>query len=371
MKARLLMILVLLLVASCGEDAADGGAQGSDADVDTDGDGDTDSDSDSDADADSDTDADTDTFLELPECEYRDSDGCHEGDLVVTSDGEMGALVGLPCVSGTLLVSVDGLEDLELPMLKKVCNLAVVENEALESMALDALVSVDGDLYLSENRGLADISMASLIRVEGDFYLLGDDVIETMAGFPALEIIGGSMHLWSLDDLPSLDGLSNLEEVGGALDLQHCHSMVSLDGLDGLHTLAGGFGVQSSWALSDICALSGVADWSGGITVRYSPIGDIDCLSGLENMTRIAGLYLSETMITSLESLSSLTTVDVSLELNDNSELESLSSLSGLVSVGDGLRIVKCPQVEELAFPDLQDVGNLIVFDGNDSVTSI
>ncbi|MCF2487103.1 T9SS type A sorting domain-containing protein [Dyadobacter sp. CY347] len=173
-------------------------------------------------------------------------------------------LKGLPALSGAsigelyvtdnpALVSLDGLQKLTYlkrleilsnPSLTSISALSAVThvagsvfvsyNDALTSLSgLSAIKKIDGSLYISGFKGNS-IGLNALTSVGGDLNFFGNSV-KSINGFEKLGQIKGNFHLMSNPDLENLTALKTLTSLGGNLNIQGNPSLTSLEGLDNLN----------------------------------------------------------------------------------------------------------------------------------------
>jgi hypothetical protein len=266
------------------------------------------------------------------------------------------------CVSGTLLIQSESLENVSLPALSVACHVAVVESPSLASLTLDGLTRVDGLLSLYHAENLSSVSMSELEVVEGNFDMTRAEALQDMSGFGSLQSVGGALLLTLNGSLSSLTGIESLTDIGGGIGIQSCDALETLDGLDGLASLGGGVFIRFCDVLADICALASVADWSAGLHLHHTPVEDIDCLAGLAGTTEMGTLVIDDTAISSLAVLEGLSVVEGDLSISGNNNLVGVDPLSGLTWVGERFDIEESPLVEELTFPSLEYVGNMMMF---------
>jgi hypothetical protein len=235
-------------------------------------------------------------------------------------------------------------------------------------------------------------------QVEGGVEINGDD-ITNLDGLSVLTSIGTYLYLTNNDNLNDLSGLASLSTIGGALLISTNSSLVSLAGLENVTAVAADVFISNNPVLSDISALANInaanvtelritgnvalatcdntficnylGDPNGkviiynnapgcnnppeiaadcGITLGCLPFGnynfytqaDIDGFQGtypgcyeLEGTVKISGAD-----ITSLQGLNVVTSINGSLEIHNNIQLQSLAGLDSMVLINGALTIV-------------------------------
>jgi hypothetical protein len=163
------------------------------------------------------------------------------------------------------------------------------------------------------------------------------------------------LYIWCHEyQLPTLDGLQCLEEVGG-LQIDGCDSLVDLHGLEGL-VWAGQVFIVNNDALESLDGLDALEHIDNRLAIGEFGYGgnqslvDIDALSSLQTLG--GDFQLAWTGVTDLDALSNLTELGGDINIRANVELEDISGLDGLTSIGDGLL-----SKSNLSLPNCQATG--------------
>jgi hypothetical protein len=248
-----------------------------------------------------------------------------EGEVVVTNQAELDALLGCEEIRGGLQVSV--FEDADLAPLAKL-------------RAVDGNFILGGSPHLPTEQYQAIVQagwLTSLAGVEslervGNFIIL-DVGAPNLNAFESLRLVGGNVDgvlsgALSISWAPNLVDLTGLENVRGfrALDISANLSLQSLDGLQ-LPTTIDRLTLQSNPLLSDIDALL--------------------------PLTSVLDVFISNTGITSADGLANLRVVSLGLALSNNPELTNADALGNLEGV-DYLVFEDCPKLERL--PELSNL---------------
>jgi len=259
----LLAALLAPTTGGCGHATSTGEDSGTNLDTDTDTD--TDSDTDSDADADSDTDADTDADTDTDS--GTDTDSCFPGDYTIADEADAEALALYDCVTGDLVVTAPELVVLNLPSLEWIGNsLKIVGNPLLETVIIENLVSVGGDLLVGQpeveggpNPLLAQLDLTALSLVTGDLVVYDEASLENLVGLSSLSHVSGNVGVGNNTVMSKLEGLESLGSIGKGLVVWSNPALQSLDGLSSLTSIGYGYGVDvadnASLPQCEVCEL--------------------------------------------------------------------------------------------------------------------
>jgi surface protein len=130
-----------------------------------------------------------------------------------------------------------------------------------------------------------------------------------------------------------LSGMSQLTSVTGYLRINGCTTLQDFDGLENLTSVGGEFYCHRCDKLNDISQLSNLQNVGNRIGFERS---DLTSLNGLQNITSLGGLYLSNYDGVSLNGLNpNLTSLPNGITLLFNGVLSDISALSNITSVGD------------------------------------
>ena len=158
-------------------------------------------------------------------------------------------------------------------------SLVIRSNNKLDTLRLDNLSAVGGDLEISNSdvvfggsaldyvggnieleylNGLTDLTlMSNLTTVSGDIRLTGLNDVESTSGLSQIDSVYGSMTLIGLRSIKELE-LNSLKYVGSSLYLAGLDSVPNLDHLSNLQTVSGIITVSSNDELINIAGLENI-----------------------------------------------------------------------------------------------------------------
>lgn len=166
---------------------------------------------------------------------------------------------------------------------------------------------VPGDVLLAKQAEVE--ALAGVCEIEGSLTIVND--VTSLAPLFALQRIGGTLEIGNPEGfdppgLTTLAGLESLAEVGGDVRIYSLGGLVDLDPLAGL-VAAGGLGIGGLPQLQSIAALAGLTELPGGLSVSECPA--LPDLVGLDHVTSVGSLWLSELGVTDFGALQGLVTV--------------------------------------------------------------
>jgi hypothetical protein len=281
---------------------------------------------------------------------------------------------------------------------------------------LNVLTHIGGSLWIGNIQNLTSLTGLD------NLYSIGEDVK-----------IGFGYDTW--DDSPtyltSLDGLANLDSIGGSLSIAFCQNLTNLSGLENLTYLGSNLEIKYNNILAGIDALENIEadsmtdlsifnnpnlcdcnaqsicnylnsltgtvniynNSSGcdspqevasncGITLPCLPFGnyyflsqaDIDNFqSDFPNCTELQGnVTIEGNGITTLNGLSSLTSIEGHCIINGNSSLASLTGLENLTSIGLSFRIWSNYGLTNLSgLEGLNSIGGVLSLWDNSDLTNL
>jgi hypothetical protein len=176
---------------------------------------------------------------------------------------------------------------------------------------------VDGGERVCGNPGVStgmfDKQLVGCVRFRGSLELSGSMLTNLdIAALQSLRTIEGTLGLEFEDKIQSLSGLDKLETLG-KLRLSSCSALTQLDGFGGLKELGGLAVMRGNTRLTSLRGFAPLASFSGSLFIADS---SISTLEGLEQVTSLDSLYLSNNPIRSLAGLSALRTIrgDLTIE---------------------------------------------------------
>lgn len=307
------------------------------------------------------------------------------------------------------LQNLSELKELALPIEELNGRLKVLNMPKLETLNLDKLTKVGGDLQIESCPMLKELnSLAKLKEVSGALSLNNLSGLEELSGLRSLTTVGGefrislptdrTLDLSAFDGLTSIGGLSwsgdamqselnafnGLQHINGGVYLSDMPNATSLSGFRSLQSCAdGSYTFQNMSYISD---LSAILSKAVGATIQQISITNMGHLATLDlrgiNVTR---LYLNNIQAP-LKVIG-----DPNTNLGINHSGSNSLALEGIEELGDlyiggmlpetgsmefrGLKRVKtqlqinqttdAPQMKHVRFPDLVSVGTYLTISSN------
>jgi len=262
----------------------------------------------------------------------------------------LSGLEGLESVGADLTIAVNlHLQTLEgLGELSIGRRLTLTDNRRLTS--LDGLEQVQiPELYIERNQRLTSLEGFSGTHLEYLLLKLNPE-LASLSGLESLDTLDWAVVDW-LEGLTSLEGLEGLREVG-YLDLRLYQASVS--SLEPLRALAnegevGTLKLTCSPQLDTLAGLDGLQTVESMSISGCEGLTSLDALSQLETVTdgdlTLSGLPL----VTSLDGLGALSSVDGRMHVMAMSGLTDLRGLDALTSVSSTLNIWRNDNLRSLA----------------------
>lgn len=342
------------------------------------------------------------------------------GDITLTTQAEVDAFpstYGCQVVAGVLTIAngdditnLDGLYPVE-----RVGRLILDSNlQLVDVQGLSSLKTVDGSFDMVNNISLTSLydlsnltsvgtlsirlqrdmdltGFQGLKTINGDFELIGNG-IGSLTGLENLEEITGALTIRLDSGLVNLHGLSGVKHIGamtifdnftletmgltslqsvGKVKMYNNQKLDNLNGLTSLTSITGDLEIFTNPQFKSLSGLSGLTSLTGGLTLQHLPM--LSSLTGLENLHSV-GFALSiynNDMLMDLSGLA-LTTVNGSVIINDNNNLQSLHGLEGLTMVQggcncpfSGFSIVNNPKLVSINLPALTSIRGALLIQEN------
>ena len=197
---------------------------------------------------------------------------------------------------------------------------------------------IDGDVliysyYITNLEGLS-----VLTAINGNLSLTNNNALFSLSGLENLTYIGGDLVIAGNDSILNLNGFDHLTFIQGHLEIDDNVSLINLVGLDSLNTIGGNLSMYGNDNLLNLSGLDKLNHITGGLY-----IGGNDKLIDIENVINISSvsdvIIYNNFVLTSLEGLNNLTSVNGHLEISGNYNLPSLNGLENIISVGGNLTI--------------------------------
>lgn len=240
---------------------------------------------------------------------------------------------------------------------------------------LSNLHQINGSL---EIHGTQIVDVDPLARIDSIGYNLvldGNRLLENIDGFSGLRKVEGSIELiWSIA-LTSLTGFSGLTGIGtlgvwsdeGNLWIEKCNALETLSGLENLTYIAGALKLAANANLNSIAALRNLEEVGQELILFNLP--KVETLLPLINLETFTDIQIFSSGLTNLEGLNNLKSCS-SLEIEFNAYLENIDALANLKNVYDHLEIYTNPLLSDccgiqelLNDPDLQ--ADIVGINGN------
>ncbi|MBN2714370.1 MAG: hypothetical protein JXX14_00870 [Deltaproteobacteria bacterium] len=212
-------------------------------------------------------------------CEaFAEKESCGEWDMFqlayevfnISNEFELDEIADCKCIRGSVTISTEYLETIELSKLELVGKtLAIKNNMAATRVSMPALREIDS-LEFSGNETLSEISMPALVEIGSTLRFYNERAVEELS-FSKLTRIG-RLEMDHCGPLTNLDGLSSLEEISTS-SVAHAIKLTgttleNLDGLSGVTELNSSIYIVGNPNLSDLDGLMNVSrfntDWSAG-----------------------------------------------------------------------------------------------------------
>ena len=275
---------------------------------------------------------------------------------------------------------------------------------------------IQGDLIIS-GEDIDDLSALSSIQsISGSLVVEYNDLLTNLNGLSSLTYIGENLYMYWNNNLQNIDVLSNITDFEGYISISHNESLIDISGISNfnyeniysleifenpmlavcnvslvcnyidnmqgdINIINNAEGCEDVYAVADACGIEAppcplnslhlytqqdVDDFAinypncqtiyGNLYISrnyddYESDEMITNLEGLSNITSINGsLMIYETLLENLDDLSGLTSINGEIQISYNPELTSISGLSGIdpesiIYTYDGLRITDNPQL--------------------------
>ncbi len=270
---------------------------------------------------------------------------CIGGDFVVNRIDEVQSLRTARCVTGDLVLAVEGIESIEAPYLESVDGDLVVVSTKAPSLILPALQTVGGDLMVQANSQLLVASFGALTDVGRHVVVNGNPLLGTLS-LPTLEQTGGDLTVGGNSGLANVD-LAVLERTGGSFSIVD-NALLTAAFTTNLARVGGSFVLRSP-ALGSF-SFETLQEVGRSFVVEGTPIRELD-LSQLDTLDGPFRLLNTDVASVRLSQDAQVTT----LELRNLPALESLAFLDGRLA--DEMETLQVEQL--LALEDTASLGRV------------
>ena len=284
--------------------------------------------------------------------------------------------------STSQLTTIKGLDSLEAVNASYFFHgIRIENNKALKSLeGLERLTANNGHFYIIDNDQLVDLNglnnfsynhfgefrvegcdqLSNLHGIEkfqwldGDVMIKDNPVLENITAFGNLSFINGRIRIINNPTLQNLEGFKNLLKVDG-IELYDNNQLSDLSGFCNLDTITSGILIRNNGSLKDFSGLEKIKT-TEYLTIDNSPAltslkglenleevkykveinnSGLTNMSGLENLKQTERFYLRSNEklknLVGLNKLSVLANNAYSLNINSNSQLQSLEGLDNLL----------------------------------------
>ena len=271
---------------------------------------------------------------------------------------------GLKLDGNPALRDLSGLRNVPRIGLLRIENSALVNLDAFESVAIDEVLSIEGNQFLANLDGLKGLNE----RLES-LRIIDNEVLRTLDGLINLTEIRHQMEISSNPALEDLGGLANLSRVGSHVRIRRNSRLRSVAGLSGLTELPRDLGISDNPSLESLEGLHNVETVTGSLSVGLnSSLSDLDGLRALRHVGKEFSVS-SNGALNNLDGLLALTEVGGRMSVWNNDALTSLHGLSRLIRVGGTLTIRGPSTIEDLTdLASLRSVGEDLEIVGHENL---
>ncbi len=266
-----------------------------------------------------------------------------EGSLFITGNPNLIDLTGLENLTfvGMRFRITDTLED-DFPDFSNLTDVGVdvVISNNLEASYIN-LQNIEGSLsesfIVSNNVALTSlVAPVNLTSAGGDVVISGNTILSDFTGLENVSSIGGRLYILHVLD-NNFPDFSNLTSVGLRIYFDLNPNVTSID----LHNVGGviteGIFINRNSSLISLAAPEPLTSVIGTISIGFNP--NLSNLTGFDNLSSAGTLWFSDIIDSSFPELTNLSTIGNDLVIAANSNIEDLSWISNLISVGNSLRI--------------------------------
>ena len=259
-------------------------------------------------------------------------------------------------IVGTNLENLKGLDNLETIGSAWPFGIEISGNPLLKNLdGLGRLYTIRYDFVIQDNPSLENLyGLDSFTYANGNFVIQNCPQLTSLTGLETLEVISTQLFLknnaqlsdltalrklnkvsdiliWDNPVLQNLEGLVNIQKA----DLIQLYNNASLSDLDALlnFTEIGQFEIHGCESLLELPQFESTLSF-GNIDISYG--NGLTDLRGFSNVSNIKGIQLIQSNIASLSGLEKVESLEFRLNLISNFNLQDLTGLNNLRSVGDG-----------------------------------
>lgn len=103
--------------------------------------------------------------------------------------------MALPHLTYAYDLQISHAAKIDLPVLGSISSGLEIKDSAVESLKIDQLGFVGGNLSISNNQNLNSVTMKKLVQVQSELEIVDNRQLKEISGLSALSSIGGSVKL--------------------------------------------------------------------------------------------------------------------------------------------------------------------------------
>lgn len=304
----------------------------------------------------------------------------HSGAPMSTDIDDLSGFSPLRRVNGTLRVrNVDLLETFEgLHNIEYVAgDLIIGDNELLKNLTDFKHIDSIGrtfDIYSNPNLELL-FEEDSISYVGESLIIIDNDNLTNISGFNELQSIGENLELADNDALSSTQGFENIETINGTLDIYNSPNLIDLNGFENLTFVNNGMEIRGT-GITDFTGLNSLNTINGrllGNSVSITNNLNLNSLNGLEELDTIQrSLFIKDNPeLQSMEALSNLKYIGQQFSI-ENSSLSDISALNGIAPLKSRVQIIANPNLTRIdELPIASKIEGSLEIEDNISLISI
>lgn len=260
------------------------------------------------------------------------NNGCPTGDVIITSQAEINALLGCTEIPGDLVIIGTNIID--------------GDTTITDLSPLNDLINITGDIIIG---GLPEVitlpTFESLININGDYRIFSMPLLTSLPNVPNQATLSGEIQFSLLPQVTTLPpGLSNLVSTTGSITFSNLSGITAIPTLTNLQT---------------------VGDFLSFTTLPISNLPNLENLNSVGGFLNVIGL----SQITQVN-LPSLVTIGDALNTQNNAALTQIN-VPLLQTVGQVL-IASNPSMTQIdGFPSLTEISSRLGIAAQNNITNV
>lgn len=283
---------------------------------------------------------------------------CPVGNLILNGQAEIdNFLINYPTCT-----TIDGQLTLQgaITDLSPLSNLTTINADLVVNVSAASLTSLQG--------------LDNLITITGRLRIYDSPGLLNLNGLDNLSSLGG---LWAINcGLTSLSGMMNVHALPEGISIQFNDNLTNLNGLENLTSVSKDLRIRHNDNLLNISSLSNVTNWSLTEEVMISHNASLLNLNGLQNLSQVpAGIQIQDNAslinLIGLESLTSASydpnaSSNMCFNLTYNPSLTDVSQLSNFTTVNGSIQILNNSNLNNfIGFEGITTVSNALFIQNN------